>query len=541
MTDEARLDAVVITLDGRALTAEMHRRLTHVRVEESVHLPDLFELRFDDPHFQVFDEGTVRMGSQIEIAFRADSELITVTKGEATALSVEPGPTGRHELVVTGLDATHRLHREPHRRTYNQVTDGDVAAEIAAAYGLEADIDATDEVHEHLSQTNATDFTFLSARARRIGYDLWITGGTLHFKRQATAKLSPPKLRWGTNLRRFRVRFSSTDRCDEMVVRGWDPVGKQAVVGRARQGDAGSTAPGVATLADEAGAAFGPVTRGAGQFPVTTQQEADQLAGALLSRSSTGQIVLRAEALGDPLIAAGSEVDLEGVGERLAGSYLVTSVEHRYGAGTDYVSRIVCGSKQPSGLTDLLGPGHSTGRDDRGRGSLAFGVVTNVDDPLRLARVKVKLVDLETESTWAAVVAPGAGDGRGFHHLPEVGDSVLVGFEHDDHDRPLVLGGVYSREDGPPDPDAVSGGSVITRTWMSRAGHRIVFTDDGDSGVTVSIGDGDATLHLTSSATKLTGNQVEVTASSGLKLSGANVEIAAQGELKLSGATIRLN
>ena len=34
-----------------------------------------------------------------------------MTSGEVTAVSVEPGVTGRHELVVSGMDVAHRLLR----------------------------------------------------------------------------------------------------------------------------------------------------------------------------------------------------------------------------------------------------------------------------------------------------------------------------------------------------------------------------------------------------------------------------------------------
>src|SRR5882757_6477205 len=108
MPEPRRLDSAIITVDGSPLRTELYGRLTLVHVEESVQLPDSFELRFDDPHFELFDEDKFRYGTMISIAFRAEADSVVVTTGEITAISVEPGVSGRHELVLTGLDLTHR-------------------------------------------------------------------------------------------------------------------------------------------------------------------------------------------------------------------------------------------------------------------------------------------------------------------------------------------------------------------------------------------------------------------------------------------------
>src|SRR5437764_13869362 len=109
------------------MTAALYGRLMLVHVEESVHLPDAFALHFDDPHFELFDEDRFRLGTRIEIAFRAEDDVVVVTAGEVTAISVEPGTSGRHELVLTGLDLTHRLARGPKPRTLLRLTDSGLA------------------------------------------------------------------------------------------------------------------------------------------------------------------------------------------------------------------------------------------------------------------------------------------------------------------------------------------------------------------------------------------------------------------------------
>jgi phage protein D/phage baseplate assembly protein gpV len=551
VAEQRRLDAVQLTVEGRPLAAELYALLTLVRVEESVQLPDAFTLRFDDPHFELFDRGTFALGTSVDIALRAEGDPVVVTNGEITAIVVEPGAGGRHELVLTGFDVTHRLARGPRTRSFQQMTDADIAGQIAADHGLDTDIEATREVHEYVLQTSQTDYAFLRQRADRIGFDLWISDKTFFFKPRPRAAAAPPTLRWGENLQKFKVRFSSADRCDEVTVRGWDAVAKRAVVGRATEGDLGSTAPAAEELAGSARDAFGQVARFAGQFPVATQAEADALASSLLLKASGGEVVLRGEARGDPMLAAGAEVTLERVGARLAGRYRLTSVEHVYGSGTPYVTRFVSGGKDPASMADLLGGGPAGGESRRGWGSLVVGVVTNADDPERLGRVKVKFPSLteDDESAWARLVAPGGGVERGLQCVPEVGDEVLVGFELGDTRRPLVIGGLWNREDPPPDPDTVKGGEVQARVWRSRNGHRLELRDEQKGAATLELGDAGSFLRLTKAETSLQGEQklvveaqeVELRATKSLAIKAPQVEISADAQLKLSGKPIKLN
>jgi uncharacterized protein involved in type VI secretion and phage assembly len=553
VAEQRRLDGVIITVDGAPLRAELYSRLSLVHVEESVQLPDSFELRFDDPHFTLFDEDRFRYGTRVSIAFRAESDPVVVTNGEITAIAVEPGSGGRHELVLTGLDLTHRLTRGGKSRAFANMSDSDVARRIAGEYGLDADIDATGDVHEHTMQHGETDYAFLRRIAGRVGYDVWITDQTFHFKKKPKGRPDPPKLAWGENLLDFRVRFASADVCDEVVVTAWDPVGKNTVTGRATATDPGTDAPAAQQMADAARHAFGAVTRNAGQFPAGTQAEADARAQALLFKASGGQVVLRGEAVGNPWLGAGAEATLDRVGKRLAGTYRLTSVEHVYGANRPYVTRFVCGGKDADSLADLVGGGGAGagGEQHRGWGSLVVAVVTNNDDQQGgQGRVRVKFPTLhDSESGWARVVAPGAGAKRGIEWLPEVGDEVLVGFENDDKARPLVLGGLWSRKDPPPEAKPVQDGKVNQRILASGKDHRLVLTDGPTSTVELRMGDAKALLRLEKAQSELAGDQklvisadqIEITATQKLSLSGQQVEITADGALKLSGKPIRLN
>lgn len=85
-----------------------------------------------------------------------------------------------------------------------------------------------------------------------------------------------------------------------------------------------------------------------------------------------------------------------------------------------------------------------------GRRSYApcMGIVTAVDDPRKLARVKFRAPGLggQLELAWARVVVPFAGSQTGMFALPEVGAGVYIAFEDGDENRPIVLGAIWFQQ-----------------------------------------------------------------------------------------------
>lgn len=557
MPNEERLAHVVLTVNGSALPVDLYDALGLVRVEESVQLPDSFLIRFADPRFKLFDRMLFTVGSTIDIAFSGEQgKLITVTRGEVTAVSVEQGPDGLHDLVLHGLDVTHRLAKRPKTRSFQQQTDADIAANVIGDYGFERDIDPTFEIYDYVLQSNQTDYAFLRERANRIGFDFWISDRKFFFKPKPASATSAPVLRWGENLHKFKVRFSSAERCDEVVIRGWDPVAKRAVIGRAMEGDPGTSIPVAKEFADAARTAFGSVSRTSGRYPVATQREADNVAKSLLLKCSGDEVIARGEAEGDPRISAGATLAIESMGQKLSGTYRTTSVEHVYGGESSYVTRFVCGGKEPGQLTELLsqsGGNSSVSPSGNGWGGLVIGTVTNVSDKDNLGRVRVKFPTLaeSDESAWAKIATPGAGNKRGLECLPEVNDEVLIGFEHNDVHRPVVLGGLWNRNDPPPDSEAVGrGGQIERRSWTSRNGHRVELSDDDSEGsVSLTLGDSSAKLLLKRSDSQVAGEQkltfqgqdIEIKAASSISLQAPSIKIQGDAEVEVRGGMIKLN
>jgi uncharacterized protein involved in type VI secretion and phage assembly len=197
------------------------------------------------------------------------------------------------------------------------------------------------------------------------------------------------------------------------------------------------------------------------------------------------------------------------------------------------------------------------------------GVVTNNKDPDHLGRVKVKFPWLSEvdESSWARLAAPMAGKERGIYFSPEVGDEVLVVFEHGDVRLPYVLGALWNGQDAP--PVAKGDGMNDVRMIKSRSGHVVKLNDD-DKNPTIEIIDNsqnnsikidtshksitvtaemDITLFVPQGRIRLEAKTVEIVSSEAKirssrdpeTLTGGTINIEASSIMTIKGETVNIN
>jgi uncharacterized protein involved in type VI secretion and phage assembly len=110
---------------------------------------------------------------------------------------------------------------------------------------------------------------------------------------------------------------------------------------------------------------------------------------------------------------------------------------------------------------------------------LHYGVVTQNKDPDNLDRVKVKFPWLDggdtDQSHWAQLLTPMEGKKFGWYTLPDIDDVVAVMFVGGDIAQPVIVGGVWSKPDFPPEPN--EDGKNNFRGYRSRSGHRLILDD----------------------------------------------------------------
>ncbi len=211
--------------------------------------------------------------------------------------------------------------------------------------------------------------------------------------------------------------------------------------------------------------------------------------------------------------------------------------------------------------TDPFGEGDGGSPDAFG---VAVAVVTDVDDPAGLGRIKVRFPwrSSDRESDWTRVAVPTAGPDRGAYFHPEKDDEVLVAFENGDINYPYVLGALWNADAKPP---VTTDAQLDVSRIRTRSGHEIAFDDtdsserveivtsgghrvvlDDESGAErISLEDAagqSVTLDAANGSVEVRGNSKLVLSAQTVELSGTvEVKIDAGGTLSVTGTPIKLN
>lgn len=185
-------------------------------------------------------------------------------------------------------------------------------------------------------------------------------------------------------------------------------------------------------------------------------------------------------------------------------------------------------------------------RRSDGWGGRWYGVVVatvvDIDDPDQQGRVKIRL-DWAPDAdggdgyaAWARMATLFAGDNRGSWFIPDVGDEVLVAFEHGDPRRPYILGGLWNGKDKP--PQSMSSGNNL-KVIRSRNGVKITLDDKsgqetlkletpGGQKLTMKDGPGAVTIEDSNgNSVKLETSGITITAAAKVTVNASQVAVSA--------------
>lgn len=186
-------------------------------------------------------------------------------------------------------------------------------------------------------------------------------------------------------------------------------------------------------------------------------------------------------------------------------------------------------------IADLVGA--LADKRDRFYG-VVVGKVINPVDPMALGRLQVQLpfIDSVDLSPWARVAVPMAGVAHGSYFIPNLGDEVLVAFEHGDVRAPYIIGSLWNAMAPPPLPSPVAqirmlrtlvGNTIMfaeappTITIMTPAGQTIILSPAG-----IQITAGTQVINMTPDGTTITGTpNLNLIATGTLNLTAPNVNI----------------
>ncbi|MFE9960553.1 phage baseplate assembly protein V [Micromonospora sp. NPDC005299] len=473
-----------VRISGVTMAAELADHVLSLTVETDLDLAGTFAIVLHDAGSKLLDSPLLDVGRAVEIHLGYGNDLAPAFLGEIASIEPSFPADGPPTIRVTGYDMSYRMRRaQPEPTEYSFMNDSVIATRIAAENGLLPMVDPTPGLPKKIIQVES-DFAFLKSRAQQYFFDVYVEWDRLHFQ-FPRPQLAAHVLEWGCNLTSFSPRISAAGLAGLQVIRGYSQELAQSIYVMALAADFDLDNL-VERLGSSAMDLLGALVRkGVHKVNVENPLDAAVLARSLLANLLEGMYEGMGSCIGLPELTAGRYITVRGVGRRFGGTYRVRKVTHRIdgnGFRTDF-------SITQRGHSSLMGVLRKQVVDEPppDRAEKFYGVVLAevmanaevqaVPPEMPIGRVKVSYPGLSDTFTsgWAPCVRPMATTGAGFFALPEVGDQVLVAFEHGDLSKPYVLGALWTAKRRPPVIDLL--GTNAKRVLRSTSGHTITLDD----------------------------------------------------------------
>jgi len=258
----------------------------------------------------------------------------------------------------------------------------------------------------------------------------------------------------------------------------------------------------------------------------------------------------------NPGLHIGTKINVKGKKKKNIGSYYITHISHSCDSQGNYSNSF---QAIPAALKNAPPNAHL----HLPKSKAQVAVVKDNADPDNMGRVQVQFPwqDKNEATPWIRVVYPYAGSGDAYF-VPEKEDQVMIGFEHDNPDRPFVMGSVYH---GKKTPQYATDDNSI-KAIHTKSGHRILFqegddsmisiiTKDDKSSIVLSLnGDGEINvttegiLNLKGKTINIEGDELNINMDSAINLQagkdltakGMNVALSADQDASVSGMTAKM-
>lgn len=195
-------------------------------------------------------------------------------------------------------------------------------------------------------------------------------------------------------------------------------------------------------------------------------------------------------------------------------------------------------------LDQIVSRETSQNEDRRIYGVVIAEVINNLD-ATNNARVQLRLPWLPGYEPWARLAVLSGGKERGTYFVPQVGDEVLVAFNHGDIREPFVIGSLWNQMDPP--PATLQTDPVSKRIIRTPLGHVVEF-DDLTQSITITtttqqkivMAPEKIALETTSGTAKVTldtAGSITIQAATGIELKASSIKLDASANLELKGGS----
>lgn len=351
--------------DGGSLGDDVVRDITQVSYKDDITSIDSFEITInnwdaENRGFKYIDTDLFDPGKELElwVGYYGRDRLQRMITGEITSLRPTFPASGQPTLAISGLNLLHRFRKKQESRAYENMTDSEIARDIAGRLDVDLRTDpaaeATEERFEYLFQDNEYDILFLLNRARRIGYDLFVEEGDepgsrrLYFGPSTRMERPTYELDYGRSLIQFQPNLSTANQVGKVTVKGWDAKKKEPITYTAKRSELATKGVGKEGGSDAIENAVESREEVITDRPVHTPDEAKTLAIETLERIAKDLVTGTGSVVGLPDIRAGGVLQLTGLGKRFSGRYFVTTTTHAVN-DSGYTTQFGCRREEVEG------------------------------------------------------------------------------------------------------------------------------------------------------------------------------------------------
>lgn len=366
-------ERVSVKVDGQELS-DLYDQMT-LEIDLDDDLASMFRLVLPlqqgaDGTWSFIDDARLQAWKKITIQAGFGDTLDDLFTGYITQVRPDfPSDINLCRLEVFGLDASVLLDREEKLKDWPDKTDSDIATEIFESYGLTANVDDVDVVHDSEVSTilqRETDMQFLRRLALRNGFQCYVDGDNAYFRAPSLDGDPQPLLsaHFGdddTNLVSIAFEVNALAPANvgmTQLDRGSKDLLTAAVESSDRTALGQVVAPGLLGAGVPAAQVF------VGRTVATGTPEMTALCQGLYDHGDwfvTGQGEIMGNAYGH-VLRPRATVTIRGVGEAYSGVYYVVHVTHSFSSmGYRQQFKVVRNGLQPTGSEDFSDTGGGLG------------------------------------------------------------------------------------------------------------------------------------------------------------------------------------
>ncbi|MBE7649222.1 Vgr family protein [Tenacibaculum finnmarkense] len=516
-----------LNIDGRSFLS-----FEKITLEQAINNHHSFTIIVDYDSIETVNSYTLDnskewLGKSVVINFD-DTDFL----GVITHVKLQHNDGFNGKLLVSGFSKTILLENGPHMHSWLNTSLETIVNDTVSAVGLSAQINTvfTSSII-YQSQYQENHFQFIQRLAKQYNEWLYYDGVQLVFGKPSLN--TPITIEYGADMDTINISI-------EALSTGATKFSYNALEDTKNESISRGNVSGLNDLGDHAFETSKSLfvidsknhlsVRGANKNEIDTivaNEQASKVAAVnILSGTSTKQGLT----VGTVIKVTGAQRGINSFDVKNYGEYIITKITHTATGSSEYCNEFEAIS---SGIEVLPAP-----KVTLPVASSQTATVISSNDPEKKGRIEVQFQwqTAEMKTSWIRVMSLNAGKSdtvttnRGLIFVPEVGDTVMVGFRYNDPNRPYVLGALYNGKTG-------AGGDVDNKikSITTRSGNTIVFDDEKGS---IHIAD----ANQNSISLDGEGN-INISSSASIKLATgeSSINLISDGTIAITGKVITIN